>query len=293
MNVPVENTKTYLEFVSTVKDRVLKSKFNAFKAVNKELISLYLDIGELITKKQEEHSWGKSIVESLASAIQRDFPHLKGFSARNIWRMKQFYEAYSNRPSLSAMLTEITWTNHLHILSKTKTMEEKEFYLIEGGCNGYNQWKYIEPEKVKEYIKIPYDLIIASNDLRLIKQSLQYDVSIPPVKIRVFYSGPENLEERKNIIKKYNCLFTQLLQPYEVGELITEGIKQSRAVFYVPLQDGEILDRSFIDRCEQLYNDELRLFDVVEGKNTLVKRPLSFSTLQEFKQEYPEKYIQL
>jgi predicted nuclease of restriction endonuclease-like (RecB) superfamily len=63
----------------------------------------------------------------------------QGFSARNLWRMKSFYESYKDQSKLSAMLTEIGWSNHLHILSKTKTLEEKEFYLQLASKNRYTE----------------------------------------------------------------------------------------------------------------------------------------------------------
>lgn len=96
--------------------------------VNTTLITLYWEIGNYVSNKIQNDGWGKNIVEELAKYIFAKHPTCKGFSARNIWRMKQFYEAYRNHPKLSAVLTEISWTNHLHVLSKTKSIEEKEFY---------------------------------------------------------------------------------------------------------------------------------------------------------------------
>lgn len=65
----------------------------------------------------------------MSKYIATQNPSLMGFSARNLWRMKQFYETYQEDKKLSALLTEISWTNHLHILSKTKSKDEKRFYL--------------------------------------------------------------------------------------------------------------------------------------------------------------------
>lgn len=105
------------------------AKGKAWQQVNSALITLYLNVGSYISKKVDVGGWGKGVVEDLAHYIASKSPSVRGFSARNIWRMKQFYETYSDKPKLSALLTEIAWTNHLHILSKTKTMEEQEFYL--------------------------------------------------------------------------------------------------------------------------------------------------------------------
>ena len=97
--------------------------------INKVLIRLYWSIGQYVSHKIASSTWGDSVVSKLSAYLLTQQPGIKGFSARNIWRMKQFYETYKETQKLSAALTEITWTNHLHILSKTKSLEEKQFYL--------------------------------------------------------------------------------------------------------------------------------------------------------------------
>ena len=108
---------------------IKQSRTNAIKAVNAELINLYWNIGEHISKKIEQSEWGDSVVTELANFIQTQEPEIKGFSDKNIWRMKQFYETYKDFPKLSPLLREISWTNNLLIFSRCKTIEEMEFYL--------------------------------------------------------------------------------------------------------------------------------------------------------------------
>lgn len=105
------------------------SRNKAIKAVNAELINLYWDIGEYISKKIKQSEWGDSVVTELANFIQKHEPQIKGFSDKNIWRMKQFYETYRDFPKLSPLVREISWTNNLLIFSRCKTIEEMEFYL--------------------------------------------------------------------------------------------------------------------------------------------------------------------
>ncbi len=105
------------------------SRTNAIKAVNSELINLYWNIGEYVSYKIEQSEWGDSVVKELATFIQTNEPEIKGFSDKNIWRMKQFYESYKNLPKLSALLREISWSHNLAIFSRCKTAEEREFYL--------------------------------------------------------------------------------------------------------------------------------------------------------------------
>jgi predicted nuclease of restriction endonuclease-like (RecB) superfamily len=101
----------------------------AVAAVNKELIDLYWNIGEHISRKIAAGTWGEGTVTALAEHIRRRLPGMGGFSARNLWRIRQFYETYRNQPKLSALLTELTWTHNLLILGKCKREEEREFYL--------------------------------------------------------------------------------------------------------------------------------------------------------------------
>jgi predicted nuclease of restriction endonuclease-like (RecB) superfamily len=108
---------------------IKQSRTNAIKAVNAELINLYWNIGEHISKKIEQSEWGDSVVTELANFIQTQEPEIKGFSDKNIWRMKQFYENYKDFPKLSTLLREISWSHNLAIFSRCKTVEEREFYL--------------------------------------------------------------------------------------------------------------------------------------------------------------------
>lgn len=108
---------------------IKQSRTNAVKAVNAELINLYWNIGEHISKKIEQSEWGDSVVTELSNFIQTQEPEIKGFSDKNIWRMKQFYETYKDFPKLSTLLREISWSHNLAIFSRCKTVEEREFYL--------------------------------------------------------------------------------------------------------------------------------------------------------------------
>jgi predicted nuclease of restriction endonuclease-like (RecB) superfamily len=101
----------------------------ALSIVNRELIELYWKVGEYICQQIEGEGWGKSTVKSLSEYLNKEYPNIKGFSSQNIWRMKQFFECYRDNEKLSALLREISWTNNIMILSKSKTVEEKEFYL--------------------------------------------------------------------------------------------------------------------------------------------------------------------
>lgn len=121
----LDKQKQFSDIIQLIK----QSRNNAIKAVNTELIDLYWNIGQYISKQIESAAWGDGVVKELADYLSRTEPELKGFSDKNLWRMKQFYETYKDSPKLSALLRQISWTNNLTILSRAKTIEEKEFYL--------------------------------------------------------------------------------------------------------------------------------------------------------------------
>jgi len=101
----------------------------AVAAVNKELIDLYWKIGEHISRKIAADGWGQGTVEVLAEYIRRRQPNARGFSARNLWRMMQFFETYRGQPALAPLLRELSWSHNLAIMSRSKRHEEREFYL--------------------------------------------------------------------------------------------------------------------------------------------------------------------
>lgn len=115
----------FTEIIKLIKE----SRSDAIRAVNAELINLYWNIGEYISKKIEQSEWGDSVVVELAKYIQTNEPNIKGFSDKNLWRMKQFYEVYKKYPKLSTLLREISWSHNLAIFSRCKSDEEREFYL--------------------------------------------------------------------------------------------------------------------------------------------------------------------
>ncbi len=117
--------KRFFDIIQLIK----QSRTNAIKIVNAELINLYWNTGEFISKKLEFAEWGDSVVAELAKYIQQNEPDIKGFSDKNLWRMKQFYETYKDFPKLSTLLREISWSHNLAIFSRCKTTEEREFYL--------------------------------------------------------------------------------------------------------------------------------------------------------------------
>ena len=119
----------YPRLLSEIKERIRSAQYEALKAVNKELVGLYWDIGRMIVERQDVEGWGKAVVEQLAADLRTEFPGVGGFSASNLWRMKAFFEAYTGLEKLAPLVREIGWSHNLAILERCKDPLEREFYL--------------------------------------------------------------------------------------------------------------------------------------------------------------------
>lgn len=119
----------YAALLRDVKDRIRSAQYAALKAVNKELIALYWDIGHMIVERQRDESWGKAVVKRLSGDIQSEFPGIRGFSVQNLWYMRKFYSEYSDSERLQPLVGEIGWSHNVVILDHCKDPLQREFYL--------------------------------------------------------------------------------------------------------------------------------------------------------------------
>jgi hypothetical protein len=114
---------------SPILEIIRAGRAKAYRAVNVALIDTYWAVGAYLSSKVAEASWGKGVVKDLADWLLTRAPELKGFSASNLWRMKQFYDTYASTPKLATLLRVLSWTKH-QLLFQCKSQEEREFYLI-------------------------------------------------------------------------------------------------------------------------------------------------------------------
>lgn len=113
------------KIISIIED----SRNRAMKAVNAELIRMYWNVGEYLSTLCANAAFGDKVINDVASYIAKSGTKVKGFNRRGLYRMKQFYETYKDDQFVSALLTQISWTNHLQIMSGSKSAEERHFYL--------------------------------------------------------------------------------------------------------------------------------------------------------------------
>lgn len=129
----------YKTVLNSIIGKIKAAQTRAMVAVNSELIEVYRDIGKTIAEQQQNTDWGDSVVELLAKDLQNTFPGMKGFSSRNLWRMKDFYLSYRGNKKLTTLSAEISWSHNVAILSGCEGLLEREFYMR---MAKKNSWSY-------------------------------------------------------------------------------------------------------------------------------------------------------
>lgn len=119
----------YDNFARDIKQLIHDKQYRALQMLNTETVALYWSIGREIYRQQQEKGWGKSVVEMLARDLQQEFPGARGYSAANLWRMRNFYLTYHESENLAPLVREISWSNNILIMEKCKDDLERQFYL--------------------------------------------------------------------------------------------------------------------------------------------------------------------
>ncbi len=141
----------YLNFKNEITARIRSAQYEALKAVNKEMIALYWEVGKRITEQQTALGWGKSVVENLSRDIQKEFPGIKGFGVSNMWDMARFYAEYQSDEILQPLVGEISWSKHIVILTKCKETRQRQFYILATKKYGWTKDVLINKIEAKTY----------------------------------------------------------------------------------------------------------------------------------------------
>ncbi|WP_373830429.1 PDDEXK nuclease domain-containing protein [Bacteroides heparinolyticus] len=141
----------YLNFKNEITARIRSAQYEALKAVNKEIIALYWEVGKRITEQQTALGWGKSVVENLSRDIQKEFPGIQGFGVRNMWDMARFYAEYQSNEILQPLVAEISWSKHIVILAKCKETRQRQFYILATKKYGWTKDVLINKIEAKTY----------------------------------------------------------------------------------------------------------------------------------------------
>jgi predicted nuclease of restriction endonuclease-like (RecB) superfamily len=253
----------YSLFLQELTGRIRSAQYEVFKAVNKEMIALYWEVGKRITEQQAALGWGKSVVETLSRDIQAEFPGITGFSVRNIWNMAHFYAEYHDNTILQPLVAEISWSKHIVILTKAKDTQERQFYILATKKFGWTKDVLIHKIELKTYEKY------------LLGQS-NFDKTLP-----------ETIKNRAALTLKddYSFGFTGLDDDYSEHELEDAVVRNIRA--FLMLFDG---DFAFIGNQYRLVVEDNEYFiDLLLYSRVLQALIAVELKIGEFKPEYKGK----
>lgn len=201
----------YHEFLIGLKQRIHDAHITATRAVNRELIGLYWDIGRAIAQKQAEAGWGDSVVERLAGDLRAAFPDMRGFAVQNLWRMKQLYEYYTAPATLSQAVREfgqppkgvsqdeflaqavrelvasVPWGHHVNVLIKVDDPAARLYYLRATAALGWSRKILLNQVKAGTYeravtekkthnfdLVLPEDLAAQADEMLKSRYSLEF-----------------------------------------------------------------------------------------------------------------------
>lgn len=199
---------------SEVLKLIQSGRSRAFSAINVALIDTYWAVGSYLSRKVANAGWGKGVVKELARWLCQKAPGIKGFSAQNLWRMKQFFETYNGNEKLSALLRELSWTNHCIIIAQCKSPEEKMFYLQTAARARWSSRELESQIKKRAFERT----ILAEQKLSPVLRELPQDVS------GIFRDS-------------YMLDFIDLPEPYREKDL-REALVQNLCRFLLELGDG-------------------------------------------------------
>ena len=198
------------------------AKGRALKAVNAELINMYWEVGEYLSKLCAESSFGDKVIDEVADYISEANPTIKGFNRRGLYRMRQFYETYKDDEFVTPLVTQISWTNHLLIMSKSKTKEERDFYIALAAKEHYSK-RELERQLDSAYYE-RYMLSSGKQPPELVPQTVRN--TILDTYVLEFLDLPEQYSERnfrkaiiqnlKQFILEFGKDFTFIGEEYRV-----------------------------------------------------------------------------
>lgn len=198
------------------------ARTRALKAVNAELIQMYWNVGEYLSALCADSEFGDKVIDEAAAYIAKENPGVKGFNRRGLYRMKQFYETYRDDEFVTPLVTQISWTNHLLIMSGSKTVEERHFYMALCAKEHYSK-RELERQMSSAY----YERYMLSSK-KLMPESVPQDVrgSILDTYVLEFLDLPEQFSERslrkaitdnlKQFILEFGKDFTFIGEEYRV-----------------------------------------------------------------------------
>ena len=275
----LENNDKYFEVLNDIKKTLMTTRNRIVENVNKDLVLMYYNIG---LKLIENNKWGSSFIDMLAKDLKREFPTLKGMSARNLRYMQKFATEFDNDEFLQHDVAKLPWSSLTTIMDRVKDKEQRKRYIIESIENGwarpviihqiasklYERQALLENkttnfdntlpspnnEQVKELLKDPYifDFITADKDSKELDIERELTANITKLLLELgngfaFVGKQYHLEIEKEDYYIDLLFYNLKVRSYVVIELKTTEFKPEYAGklnFYLSAVDKYIKDEN-------------------------------------------------
>lgn len=195
----LQETPDYKEFFIEIISTIERARYDAFKSVNYNQIQQNFKIGKIIVDRQNKYGWGKSIVEKLSTDLKKIIDGTKGYSAQNLWNMRQFYIEYKDKEKLFAFCLSVPWSHNILIIQKIKNDTERLYYL-------------------KATEEMAWSRAVLLNQIKA--NAFEYQKQLPK-QSNYEKALPEHLSEQANEALKsgYNLDFLGIIKPIREREL--------------------------------------------------------------------------
>ena len=129
----------YSRFIEGIRKRIRTAQIKAALAANAELVLHYWELGRDILAAQKQEGWGAKVIDRLAADLQREFPKLSGYSARNLKYMRAFAEGWPDRAIVQQAAAQIPWAHNCVLLDRVKDVRTREFYICKTLEHGWSR----------------------------------------------------------------------------------------------------------------------------------------------------------
>ena len=208
MSTEVNHTK-YSEILRYIITEIKSTRVTLAHRINSSMMQMYWNIGERLSAEQLEKGYGSSVVKRLSADLQQEFPNTTGFSPRNLWDMKRFYEFYALADEkMRQLVALLPWKHNLLIMSGTSSIDEAKYY-----------------------VELTHENSLSRNVLlNFIKADSYKNAKLLPKHNNFAHTLPEDFQEQANEILKstYNLEMLGLKHPIKERELeqrLVEKIK--------------------------------------------------------------------
>lgn len=138
MTRELENNN-YAALIQTLKTEISQARIRAHLSVNKEMITLYWRIGSQILERQDKEGWGTKVIENISNDLRKEFPEMKGLSARNLVYMQTLAKAYPDFSITQQVVAQIPWGHNCVIMEKITVDDQRLWYIQKTIENGWSR----------------------------------------------------------------------------------------------------------------------------------------------------------